>query len=248
MNDMLSEMINKRLIRRGLTGNFIKLRYANDCVYRNIMGTSNNILYVGIGHGLDAILALSYKNISKITGIDPYISEHGNDDEDYESLLNLISELGLEEKIHLKRHTIQEWITNKPIHENYDVIICNDVLHHIFWTKDYLTKSKYSTDAINLFKSLSEACAEDGILIISEPERHGLRQTLTKLGVLKSCVNYSTKQPRNEWIKVAEGGGWKLVNETNYVPWALRAYSLVFSGLIGRYTACDKYILTFSHN
>jgi len=241
----LVTVIEKRCLKRNLKADLERIRYSNECLYQDI-STSGKILYVGLGHGLDALLALIDDLAIEITGIDPYIDEHGNDQQDYDELIKLTRQYNIENKYLIKKTTIQEFLNNTR--DKYDAVICSDVLHHIFWTSELLQESDLSSSAVELFKSLLNASGKNGLLIISEPERHGLRQMLTKNGVLKGCVNYSTKQPRNEWIKAAENGGWKLIHSTNYVPWALRAYSPLLSGIVGRYTACDKYILTFSQS
>jgi SAM-dependent methyltransferase len=249
MNNISKNFIDaviSRTKRRGSTADIVRLRYANDCFYSLVESHPERVLYVGVGHGLDALLALNDGHVNNITGVDPFVGEHGNDDIDYQNINRLIEESDNKNKFEVKRMSIQNYLNHSD--DKYDLIICNDVLHHIFWTNDYLTKSKYSNDSVELFNSLTNACTEHGMLIISEPERHGLRQMLTNLGILSGCVNYSTKQPRSEWINAAEKGGWELITGTNYVPWVLRSFSILLSGILGRYTTCDKYILTFRLN
>ena len=88
INKNFIDAVISRGKRRGLTGDVVRLRYANDCFYNSVEQPSESVLYVGVGHGLDALLTLNDGLVNNITGVDPFIGEHGNDDEDYESLLN----------------------------------------------------------------------------------------------------------------------------------------------------------------
>jgi len=158
--------------------------------------------------------------------------------------MELIDQYDLGDRFRVEKRTIADYLSHS--NDKFDLVVCNDVLHHIFWTKELLSQSNFFSEAVNLFNHLTESCCQNGMLVVAEPERHGLRQMLTRLGVLKGSVNYKTKQPRGEWVKAAIKGGWSLHREINYIPWKFRKHSWFWSGLVGRYTLCDKYFLYFN--
>jgi len=195
---------------------------------------------MGVGHGLDALLALYDGLVDSVVGVDPYIGEHGNDDEDYGNLLDVIAELDFANRFSVERKTGQEYLASSD--ENFDVIVFNDVLHHIFCTEERLTHSAELQDAAALFKSLRLVGAR---LVVGEPGRHGLRQYLAKRRFVKTTVNYSTKQSWRQWDAAARAGGWVRMGLQNYVPYALRRQASFLGGAIGRATVCDKYFLYY---
>ncbi|MDX1488263.1 MAG: class I SAM-dependent methyltransferase [Acidiferrobacterales bacterium] len=201
-------------------------------------------MYVGVGHGFDALLALNTGLTEHIIGVDPYIDSDGNDNEDYDHLMNMLDEFNMQDCFSIERMTIQKFLQNNS--GRFDLIICNDVLHHIFWTDALLSESELFPEALSLFRMLRKASRPGGNLVVADVERHGLRQILSALGVLKTSVNYGTKQPRREWCRAAANAGWMLANQANYVPWRLRGQMKIWSGLMGRFTVCDKYLLHFN--
>ena len=240
----IETIVATRMKRRDSTADMQRLRYVNECLYRPLLGRRvDSALYVGVGHGLDVILALLNGFTKRVVGVDPYIADHGNDQMDYKKLMELIRQNELGDRFQIKKMTIEEYLPTS--NTKFDLIVCNDVLHHIFWTSELLNRSEFFSDAVNLFRNLANSCCGEGMMVIAEPERHGLRQMLTGLGVLKGSVNYRTKQPRNEWANAAVTGGWSLIWETNYIPWKFRGSRWLWSGFIGRFTLCDKYFLYF---
>ena len=241
----LEAAVQSRSARRGLTADSTRLRYLNRCLFGGLPGgRASATLYVGVGHGLDALLALQQQLTDTVVGVDPYIGAHGNDDDDYQTLLTSIEKLGLSSRLTVYRSTIEDYLSKA--HQRFDCIICNDVLHHIFVTEELLCRSRCYSQAVHLFRDLSKVTRPDCTLIISEVERHGLRPLLARCHVLRSSVNYKTKQPRNEWANAAVAGGWSFVAGANYVPWRLRGQRAFWSGSLGRFTLCDKYHLYFS--
>lgn len=233
-----------RAARHGLHADTTRVRYANGCLYAPLRSKPpKHTLYVGVGHGLDAMLALRDGFTESIVGVDPYIGEHGNDDSDYRELLEIIHESGLDERFHIERSTIQDFVVQSE--QQFDLIVCNDVLHHIFWTEHPLSRSTLFPKAVSLFKKLALRSAPNAVFVIGEPERHGLRQFFTRMGILRSSVKYATKQPWREWVNAVSKAGWTLVGQTNYIPWRFRNQGIFWSGKVGRYTICDRYFLYF---
>lgn len=242
----IAQLVGERSTRRGIHTDPMRLLYANECVYQWCREPPPRTLYVGVGHGFDALLALQAGLTGKITGVDPYVDTDGNDSEDYGQLIEIIAEFNMQDCFVVERTTIQDYLDSHR--EKFDLILCNDVLHHIFWTEKYLTRSEYFSDAVRLFRDLRAATEPGGSLVVADVERHGLRQILASLGVLSTSVDYGAKQPRREWCRAATEAGWVSADQTNYVPWALRHQAKVWAGILGRYTLCDKYLLHFSNS
>ena len=241
-SNSLEMAIQARSTRRGLTADLTRMRYLNDCLFGDIPdGRPGATLYVGVGHGLDALLALQQGLTETIVGVDPYIGDDGNDDEDYESLVDEIDHQNLNDRFAVFRSTIEDYIPHAK--ERFDCIICNDVLHHIFVTEQLLTRSSFFPLAEILFRQMLTIAKPRCMLVISDVERHGLRPMLARCGWFGSNVNYRTKQSRGQWVEAATAGGWSQVYETNYVPWRLRGQRAIWSGRLGRFTLCDKYHL-----
>ncbi len=239
----LAKIILKRSKHRDLDVNISKLDYGNFCMFKYLpTAVNSDVLYVGVGHGHDAILAILTGRIHYAVGVDPYIESDGNGDEDYNTLLNLISHFDLSEKFIIERMAIEPYLDRNE--KAFDVIVMNDVLHHIFVSKEKLSKSPLFDPARRLFANIEKALKPHGTLIVSDRERNGLRQLLVNCGLLKSNNDYSTKQSHNEWNKAATAY-WQLKKIKNYVPSALQDIEWIFQNAIGRYTICDKYFLYY---
>jgi hypothetical protein len=128
----------------------------------------------------------------------------------------------------------------------YDLIICRDVLHHIFITSDSLSRSKQFGEATVFFRNLLNAGSENCTLAIDEVDRYGLRPLLTRYSILKGNVHYDTKQSWREWTNAAVRAGWSFTRMVNRIPYRFRSQSWIWSGLVGKYTACDRYGIYFS--
>jgi SAM-dependent methyltransferase len=248
MSDILKQAMEKRAKHRGLKVDFERMRYFNSALFEDEIGVVNsNTLYVGCGHGHDALLALLDGLTQCVVGVDPYISGHGNNDEDYRLLGEIIDELDLAGRFAVKRMLIQDYLEETD--QKFDRIVINDVLHHIFVTDERLTKSDLFSDAVELFASLSEVLTDDGALLIADVGRHGFRQYVHRvarpLGVSHFQGNYTHKQQWNEWDAAVQKGGWRLMALRNYVPYGLREHSNMLGGALGRATLCDKYFLTY---
>lgn len=242
-NTLIEDAVHQRAARRGLHVDIERMRYANGRLFDGVSKERGRTLYVGVGHGHDALLALVDQWASEVVGVDPYRGEHGNDDHDYNELLETLKKLGLSDRFTVIKKTVQDYLSSTA--EKFDCIIFNDVLHHIYVTPALLRADAYFPQAVQLFQQLIEITADGGTLIIADVERHGLRPLLTKSGILKGEVDYSTKQAREEWAAAAIGGGWHQKAMANYIPWRFRNQTSLWSGSLGRWTICDKYFLWF---
>lgn len=241
---LLDQAITARSQRRGLLADLGRLRYANGYIYgRRRRGAAQTVLYAGVGHGLDALLALLDGDAERIIGVDPYHAEEGSDDSDYLTLQQLIATCGLARQFELHRCTLDEyrWEPGNRI----DRIVFNDVLHHIFVTRQALIRSPLFSDATRLFTHLHAAAAAQTQLVVGDVMRHGLRPLLARAGIIHSCIKYPTKQDWQEWDAAAKAGGWRRRSVINYLPYRLRRLQAVCAGPLARYLICDRYYLTY---
>lgn len=242
--DLLAGFVSERADRRGLHVDVGRLRYANRWLFQGVPhgGTA---LFVGVGHGHDALLALLDGYCGKVVGVDPYIETDGNGGADFLDLLKLADMMGLTDRLEIHRETIQDFLareTGRP----FDLIICADVLHHIFVISEPLSRSEEGPQASALFESLVRVCRKGAHLVISETSRHGLRPFLVGRGLLSGTVDYTTKQGWREWARVVQAAGWHLLHLDDYIPWAFRKWGWLFANIFGRYTLSDRYRLAFA--
>ena len=191
--------------------------YGSDFIFRDLELPFSNVLYVGIGHGLDAVLNLVTSRFGSVTGVDPYLETDGNGDIDYDNLLELRQRLGLEHRLHVFRQTIQEFLQATPC--TFDLVVIMDVLHHMFVTTARLNESDLKDEAVGLFRLLRQRCKKN--LVVLECERHGLRPLVERHGILRGHIDYSTKQCWQEWDAVIRTGGFRFLRKRNYIPFAL---------------------------
>jgi len=242
---LLEKHISRRAAHRSLTVNLTKMRYVQTSLFSMVPEDNRKrALYVGVGHGHDATLALLSEMVEEVIGVDPFIETDGNGDEDYRALLELIDELELNNSFTVERKTIQDYLAT--CNKTFDLIIVSDALHHIFVTTDLLSHSELFADAVSLFSDLYRVSNKSGMMVISEVEKYGLRPWLNRTGVLKGNIDFSTKQPSCEWKKAAEKASWKLCNVRNYIPYQLRFFTFLGSGFLSRHTFCNGVILYFS--
>lgn len=207
-------------------------------------GIGNSVLFVGVGHGHDALIGLLQGKFKHVVGVDPYIETDGNGEADFLVLQSILEELNLKSNFSIHTSKIQDFLVDKE--QSFDLIVCNDVLHHIFVDKTRLSESSHFKKAVELFTQLRSVASDDGIMIVKEAQRFGLRPFLYRSGLLTGEVDYATKQSWSEWDTAATQGGWRMDSISNYVPYAFRNFSRFFNGFIGRYTLCDLYQLNFS--
>lgn len=241
---LVETSIEKRAERRQLHVSLAHMRYVQECFFEDIPAPCRGkALYVGCGHGHDALLALLDGFVTSVVGIDPY-EEGGNDNEDYVELLSLIDACGLTDRFTVLRGDAVSYV--RDVQGEFDLIVCADVMHHIFETPDILHRSDLYDGAVQVFGDFATACTPHGMMAISEVHRHALRPFLKNLGVLKGHVDYTTKQNWGAWSRTATAGGWSLSAVRNYIPYAFRGQRWWWSGILGRYTLCDRYFLYHS--
>ncbi len=243
----LEGLVRERSRRRGLNTDLARLRYTNNYIYSGIGNQRDGrVLYVGIGHGHDAVLAMMDGLVGNIVGVDPFRAKDGGLRPEYEELISLVKRCGLEDRFSVERLGIDEYIKN--CRERFDAIICGDVLHHIFISEKSLSKSKVFDNAVSIFSGLAGLVRKQGFVAIGEVDRIGLRpliaNLLLALGIKhKFSKKYRAKQVRGQWARAAVRGGWSLLYYKNYVPWRLRKQRWLWSGMFGRLTLCDRYFI-----
>lgn len=249
---MMAETLDRAIARRGkhreLKVDLARMRYLNSLLFDvGVKTKATKTLYVGVGHGHDALLSIIDNQTERVIGVDPFIGGHGNNDEDFRLLIEIIDELGLAERFTLKRMYVQEYLDEAT--DKVDRIVCNDVLHHIFVTSERLTKSELYPGAVELFAKFRDAITDDGVLVVADVGRHGLRQYLhgvaRPLGFARFQGNYVRKQQWTEWDAALQEAGWRREAVRNYVPFSLREHKSLQNGWLGRATLCDKYVLTY---
>lgn len=239
--EVLIKSIEQRSEKRGLASSIEKMRYALKLFFLPIRRNKfSKVLFVGVGHGHDALLALLENKTDVVVGVDPFIAEDGNDDEDYDELVALINELNLTNRFFLHKETIQSFLEKTS--EVYDLIIITDVLHHIFVTCEPLSQSQCFHVAKALFGQLRmAAAAPNSVLAISEAYRFGLRPWLSRKGLIEGHVDYHTKQSPSQWEYAATAGGWKYIETRVYVPFALRKLSWLLRRSALRWVFATRY-------
>ncbi|MBN2354054.1 MAG: hypothetical protein JXD23_15895 [Spirochaetales bacterium] len=238
----LEAEILQRSERRIVSTAIDNLRYYNEKIYRYLKrADATQVLYIGIGHGHDALLALLDNRVEKIIGADPYISCDGNDEEDYGKLLGLVEHYSLENRLTLYKGTIEDFCASRS-DLRFDAIFMLDVLHHIFITRSPITRSPLADLAVETFRMLRSISTDTTHLIVSEKTRRGLRPFLSRIGIRYSSADYSTKQQFTQWNRLARKGGWRLSHLHNYVPHSFRRFKFLENTPLGRLTLCDRYL------
>jgi hypothetical protein len=237
----LEDAIILRAKRRNLTVNLDKMTYVDQWIFSHTKSKCRNALYVGVGHGHDALYALLEGNVDRVVGVDPYVESDGSDEQDYDELKELIERYDLHDRFKVYKTTVQDYLIHSE--EMFDHVFLIDVLHHIFATKNRLQKSKYFVEAVDLFKSIWERTDSGGRLIAVEVERYGLRQLLVRMGFVKGFINYSTKQPWRAWTAAMTRANFSYVDKSIYIPWAFRSLKRLFDNHVGLYTLSDKSII-----
>lgn len=121
-----------------------------------------------------------------------------------------------------------------------------DVLHHVFVSTEVLRKTPQYGDAVKMFEALRSILNPEGVLVVSEVQRNGLRPWLKNRNFIQGNVNYRTKQNWREWKHAMESGGFRFQNLNIYVPYRLRKFRFLLNSRLGLLTACDRYFLTLS--
>jgi hypothetical protein len=100
-DELIEKAILRRAARRNVTPGISRYRYSNELLFKHIpVESRKSALYVGIGNGLDAVLALLDNHVTEVVGVDPYIEEDGSDDRDLTELLDLVKQCRLETNLY----------------------------------------------------------------------------------------------------------------------------------------------------
>lgn len=240
---ILDRAIARRAARHGACTDVERRRYLNTYLYGNASSKPGRVLYVGVGNGFDAILALHDGLCDRIVGVDPYVESDGSGEEDYKTLRGLIEDQGYGDQLTVERQPIQEYLAAPD--GRFDLIICSQVLHHIFWMTERLTRSQRLAEAQALFADLYRAAVPSGRFVIAETSRHGLRPLLCNLELIRTPVDYHAKQDWRDWDRAIRAGGWRQTSLTNYVPYRLRDSEWLRRSRLARVTLCEAYVLAY---
>ena len=239
------EIIAARNVRRGIRIHPAGMQYMVDWIFESVP-SGGHALFIGVGHGHDALVALLGGWIDSAVGVDPYVETDGNGPEDYVQLLELREHLGLRDRFEVRREGIEEYLKNCA--QLFDVVICGDVLHHIFVESGDLRTSATSSRIRDLFSQLGKAVHPGGHLVITEITPLGLRPIASRLGLDPARVTYDTKHTWSEWHGCVPPSVWKIEHVASYVPYALRAWRFLLAGRFGRVTVSDRYRMAYRRN
>jgi hypothetical protein len=237
------QVVLERAARRGLSVNPDRIAYLQGYVSPYLEKHGERVLYVGVGHGHDALYALLTGLIKKAVGVDPYPGGQGNDHEDYQALKGLIESYGLEDRFEVHPCVIQEYLSADV--GSFTAVMAFDVLHHIFVTTDRLSRSPLYPEVVSLCRGLAETTDDGGLFLVQEAEPRGLRQFMKNRGFLSGTVNYATKQSFSEWRKAISAAGFVFRERQVYVPWALRRWRRILNNRAGLYTVSDRSISVY---
>ena len=244
--DVLEKSITKRGFEKNLSIDIKKLHYAIKYYYHYTGVKINRLLVIGIGHGHDAILSLLEGYVEKIDGVDPYYANDGNDDDDYKSLLDIIYKLKLNNDVNIYKMTIQDYLEKYTnITDQYDMVIIPDTLHHIFVTQSNISSSKYENDCVQLFKIIYKVVKPGGYMCISEAPRYGIIPFLSKYRIIKTDVDYTTKQQMSEWINILAETNWSYKNYAIYIPYAFKILYKLNKSKFFSYIFSSRYLLYY---
>jgi SAM-dependent methyltransferase len=125
--------------------------------------------------------------------------------------------------------------------QQFDLVVINDVMHHMFETRHRLRKSHLRSDVESFFAQLLKRVRPGGCVIISDVYRFGLRQMLAMGGVRMTDVYYESKQSPREWSDAANAAGWTIDAVIDYIPYRVsRIIPRAFASLV-RYSISDRY-------
>jgi len=125
------------------------MAYFDEWVFSHTKSNCDKALYVGVGHGHDALYALLMGYVNNIVGVDPYYESDGNDEQDYYELISLIARYDLHNRFKVYRSTIKSYLEDS--NDMVDHVFFIDLLHHIFVTKHRLRESESFIQAVDLF-------------------------------------------------------------------------------------------------
>jgi SAM-dependent methyltransferase len=239
---ILRRYMEQRANRQGLGTTLEKLAYVQNHFSAALTEQGKRALYVGVGNGHDAVYCLLRGAVQQVVGVDPYLSEQGNP-ADRTPLMQLVDECGLGRQIEIVVSTIEDYL--RKSNESFSAVVMFDVLHHIFPHRQPLWGGEHQAQAVALAGELYKHLDPGGILLVQETEPWGLRQILTRLGVMGGKVDYGAKQHWRQWSRIMAAAGFTLERRVVYIPWALRRMKAFLNNGIGLYTVSDRNIMVF---
>jgi len=140
----------------------------------------------------------------------------------------LVLQLGLNNLV-LKRTNILK----TDFEENsFDVILCCQVLHHIF--------EKESENLAVLFEKCYYFLRPKGYIVIEEVFRHSVWEFIR---IYYKSINWKTKRNPRFWIKSIMEVGFKFVGIKYYVPYRLRYLKLLLNNGLAWFFLSSKYFI-----
>lgn len=240
----MEEAITHRAEKKGLTVTPKKMRYTVRH-WMSFVQNRHRVLDIGCGHGHFLVLLCTEFGFKEGVGVDPLVEGDGTSRDDWAQLKNLIRSEQLESTIRLHEETVGAFLRHAN-DEKFSLITACDVLHHIYCTSDPLhVNAEMFHRCTELFVRLKEHLTNDGILLIDDLTRSGLRPWIERtLG--RESVDWSTKQKAKEWALALNEAGFTAVRKIPYVPYSLRFLHPLFLHSAGKWLACPRYFLIAS--
>lgn len=237
----LSEAVTRRSQEKGLRVTLEKMRYSV-AHWVDFSRCRNRVLDIGCGHGHLLILLCKEFRFQEGIGVDPVVQDHGTNAKDWSCLQSLIDAEGMHNRIKLHKQTVKGYL-NRTSGPPVSLITACDVLHHLFLTEDLLHDNiNMFGRCVTLFVDLKKRLSGDGMLLIDELNRSGLRPWIErKTG--KSSVEWTTKQPPEEWERALTEAGFEKIQRIVYIPYRLRALRSVFANRFGAWLFAPRYFL-----
>ena len=228
--NILKDYIQKHI------GKYNSYCWWNDCTINGIDLGGKKILDVGCGTGIRTCYYNIMYKPKFIVGIDEW-GGRGSKIESKNKFNNLINLLDLKNiKI------IEGNILSQNFNSNsFDVIICSQVLHHIFSTKCSFYKDKIILlKVIKLFLKFHKWLKPSGIVVIEETNCLSMWR-FTR--ILFKNINWDTKRKPDEWISALNKAGFKGIRIKYYVNYKLRNFKKILSNTLANFFLGSKYFI-----
>jgi hypothetical protein len=153
-------------------------------------------------------------------------------------------------RLTVRRATVQDWLNDPASVDDaqFDLVYAKYTLHHVFETREQLSRSPLYADACELFRALRARCTADAELIIFEQARWHTFRLAQALGLTRRSINYATKQGWHEWDQALGASGWRRESLRPYLPYGLRALSRweqIINNRLGRFVLSQAYVARY---